>query len=367
MKLPNILVISNFSASVNSIRPEAEIFIKLSQQGFRVFVMTPADSFYAEKCRQNGIEIIDYRAKRKWDLHAIKLIRSVVKRESIHVVQAFNGKGISNAAMALIGLKCKLVAYRGYSGNIHWYDPTCYIHYLHPRVDVMICLAESIRQLFLKNGMPRKKPITIHKGHDPSWYADVQKADLQDLDIPNDALKCAFVANNRIRMKGVLDLMDALFKLPAQSNVHLLMIGRGLDQPEVLEKINDLKLQKQVHFIGFSENANAIVKACDLSISVSVYGEATQKAMIEAMFMAKAAIMSDIPGNRGMLIDGEGGFVVKAGDADSIANALEDFWLMSPEDRQQMGQSAQRHIHSFLNHQKTVKEYAELYTRISVH
>lgn len=364
MKMPNILVISNFSASVNSIRPEAEIFIKLIQQGFRVFVMTPADSFYAEKCRQNGIEIIDYRAKRKWDLRAIKLIRSVVKRENIDVVQAFNGKGISNAAMALIGLKCKLVAYRGYSGNIHWYDPTCYVHYLHPRVDVMICLAESIRTMFIKNGMPRKKPITIHKGHHPSWYADVKEADLQHLDIPKDALKCAFVANNRIRMKGVLDLVDALSKLPAQTNVHLLMIGRGLDQPEVLRKINVLRLEKHVHFFGFSENANAIVKACDLSISVSVYGEATQKAMIEAMYMGKPVIMTDISGNRGMVKDVEGGYIVSAGDSRSIANALQNFQKLSPEKRLIMGLNAQKHIETFLNHDKTVREYAELYSGI---
>ena len=98
-----------------------------------------------------------------------------------------------------------------------------------------------------------------------------------------------------------------------------------MDTTEIKGLIARSKKPETFIFTGFRSDVSNIVKAVDLSISVSLFGEATQKAMIEAMYVGNPVIISDIPGNRGMAIDGEGGYVIEPNNPKSIAEAIVKF------------------------------------------
>lgn len=358
-----MLVISNYSGAINPVRPEAEIFLGLKKQGVSITVMTPRESYYADRFIEAGIEVIDYHPTKKFDFRAIKLIRKLVRQRGINIVHAFNSRAIANAAWALLGMKTTLVGYRGYSGNIYWYDPSCYLAFLNPRVNYMICLAESVREMFLENGMPAHKAVTISKGHDPAWYNSIEAADLGEFHLPAGAMVCAFVANNRTKMKGLNYLIEATHFLPPTAPVYFLLIGQGLDNPEILRQIAASPYKDRIVFAGFRKNASELIKACDVAISASIYGEATQKAMIEAMYLGKPVVMTDISGNRGMAEDGISGFVVPPRDARAIARAVTALW-QDPELRLTMGAKARRRIAEVLNLEKTIADYKAFYERI---
>lgn len=325
--------------------------------------MTPRKGPFIGQFEEAGINIIDYRATKKIDWKAIMLIRKTVKENSIQIIQAFNSKAISNSSLAIQGLDCKLVAYRGYTGNIRWYDLGLYLTHLNPRIDYTICLAESVREIFLKNGFPKHKPVTINKGHDPDWYSSIKTGDLSEFNIPKGAMVCSFVANNRVKMKGIEYLVRSANYLPSNAQIYFLMIGRGIDSDPIPALLKQCKHSSKFIFAGYRENATELVKACDISISVSQFGEATQKAMIEAMFLGNPVIISDISGNRGMVIDGEGGFIVDPGNDQQIAEALMKFY----NKRDQiplMGQASKAHITQFLSAEKTIEEYFAFYKKI---
>ncbi|MEZ4721070.1 MAG: glycosyltransferase [Flavobacteriales bacterium] len=364
MTLPNILVISNYSGSTTAIRPEAEIFVGLLQIGFQITVMTETGSEYATKLESHGAQIIDYRPKSKVDFTAIKLIRQTVRRNTIDIVHGFNSKAMVNSILALMFSKVRIVGYRGYTGNIHWYDPSCYVAYLNPRIDYMICLAESVREMFLANGMPERKAVTINKGHDPSWYEGVEPASLEEFNIPEGALVCSFVANYRTKMKGLHHLVNAVNKLPSDYSLRILLIGSGMDTTEILGLINQGAYPERFIFAGYRKDAINIVKSCDVAISVSLFGEATQKAMLEALFMAKPVIISDIPGNKGMVINGSGGFVVEPGNEKDIEQALMQLY-QNRTSLITMGHNAKSHITEFLSADRTRDSYAAFYKSIA--
>lgn len=345
-------------------RPEAEIFLGLKKLGVDITIMTPDKGDFVTRFKKAGIEIIDYHPKGKFDRKAIQLIRSTVKRLKIDIVHAFNSKAISTAIWALQGSDTKLVTYRGYTGNIFWYDPSCYLTHLHPRVDYIVCLAESVREMFLKNGVPKHKPVTINKGHKAEWYDSIPAADLSEFNFPKDAMVCSFVANNRTKMKGVKYLIESANLLPNDANIYFLMIGEGIDSDDMKALIAQSKHKDKFIFSGFRNNASALVKSCDISISVSLFGEATQKAMIEAMYLGNPVIISDISGNRGMIADGEGGYIVPTKDSKAIAEALLKFYH-NQEQIPTMGLAAKKHISKFLSSDRTVKEYKDFYERIT--
>lgn len=362
---PNILVISNYNDPVNPIRPEAEIFIGLAKLGFDITVITPTQGEYPQKLHEAGCEIIDYLPRNKFDKTAIQLIKKTVARKNINILHAFNSKAIANSAWALWGnKKVKLVTYRGYTGNIKWYDPTNYLSFLNPRIDYMVCLADSVREMYLKSGVPKGKAITINKGHKREWYDHIQPANLSEFSFEEGSLVCSFVANFRTKMKGVNYLVDAVSQIPKEYKIYFLMIGEGLETDEVLKSIADNGLKDKFRFTGFRKDASSLVKACDISISASIFGEATQKALIEAMYLGNAVIMTDISGNRGMIEDGNSGLIIPPKDAKKLSEAICKLYE-DPELRKKVAKGSLERVTTHLSNERTVSEYKAFYERIS--
>lgn len=365
MAKPSILVISNYNDPVNPIRPEAEIFIGLAALGFSITVITPTQGVYPEKLRNAGCEIIDYLPQRKFDRKAIRLIKETVHRKNISIIHAFNSKAIANSAWAMWRNKAvKLVSYRGYTGNIHWYDPTNYLSFLNPRIDYMVCLAESVREMYLKSGVAKDRAVTINKGHKSEWYDHVEPANLNEFNFEKGAVVCSFVANFRTKMKGVNYLIEAAAQLPKAYNIYLLMIGEGLDTKEVLASIDAFNLKDRFRFTGFRKDASSLVKACDISISASIFGEATQKAMIEAMYLGNAVIMTDISGNRDMVEKMVSGIVVPPKNSAALSAAISTLYE-DAELRNKLALGALKRVTTHLSNERTVAEYKTFYEKIS--
>ncbi len=258
-------------------------------------------------------------------------------------------------------LPVKVVLYRGYTGNIHWYDPTAYFKYLHPRVDKIWCIAVSIekyikRQLFFN----KNKPVTIHKGHDLNWYKNIDAIDRRELkEIPAAAFWVISVANNR-RMKGTEYLLNAMRFIPTDLPIHLLLVGKNLDHQKNRAIVNNSPNKNKIHFLGYRTNVLKIVKASDVFVLSSIFGEATTKAVIEAMSLGIAPIITDIPGNKGLVANGKCGLVIPSKNAKAIADAI----LKLFNDRtlcKKYGQQAQSHIAEHFNIKTTILEIREMY------
>lgn len=359
-----ILVISNYSGPENPIRAEAEIYLGLVKLGFQIWVMTPTGGTYPKRLAEAGCQLIDFRPSSKFDRNAVQRIRNIVRSERIEIVHAFYSKAIACAAWALWrNQNVKLISYRGYTGNIRWYDPTNYLSFLNPRLDYMVCLAESVRTQYLKSGVPASKAITIHKGHDDSWYASVLSADLSEFKFPKDSIICAFVANGRIKMKGVKYLVEAVAQIKDRWPIYVLMIGTELFTPEIEHLLRQTGSAQRFVFTGFRKDSLSLVKACHISISTSLFGEATQKAVIEAMYLGNPVIITDIEGNKGMVEDGISGIIVPPADSQALAQAIEKM-AQSPSLRQKLSEKGKQHIKSFLSVEKTITEYAQFYREI---
>ncbi len=358
-----ILVISDYRAVASS-RSEAEIFIRLAARGHRVDVLSyPEATYYNQRFAEHGIRIVGDHPRKKLSLAFIRRLRDLARTEGYDIVHAFNSLGLTNAVWALRGLPARLVAYRGYEGNIHWYDPTMYLKYLHPRVDAIICLTDEIRAVFARN-MPwaREKAVVIPKGHDPAWYADIRPVDRQALSIPPNDVWIVMVANLR-PFKGLDILLDALRLLPSGEGCQMLFIGSGYDEPAVAEKLQTHPWAGRMHVLGYRKDAQSIVAACDLQVLASTRGEGLNKSLIEGMSLGVPAVMSDIAGNKPLAVDGEGAWIVPAGDAQAMARGLADA-LANAEERRRRGAAAKRHIATRLHTSTTVDGFETLYENL---
>jgi glycosyltransferase involved in cell wall biosynthesis len=356
-----LLCISSHNDTLNSVRPEAELFIGLAKRGIDVTVMTEGDSVYVPRMREAGIRVIDHRCRRKVSLRSMQSIRKFVKQHGIDVVYAFNNKAITNANLATIGLAAKVVTYRGQTGNIHRLDPSCYLTHLNPRVALVICVANAVRDDLRKQHPHPERVVTVYKGHDLDWYRDAP-ASLGELGIGRDAFVVACVANNRPR-KGVPVLVEATYSLPADANIHLLLIGAGMEDERLQKAIAASPMKSRIHCLGHRSNAPAIVAACQATVLPSLKREGLPKTVIESMAYGVAPIVSDTGGSAELIVSGVSGIVVSPGDSRAIADAIR-YLHDNPTERALMGKRARDRIHSHFNVRQSVEQTADHLQRL---
>lgn len=357
---PKILVISDYR-DFHSVRPEAEIFIGLARRGYEVHIMTYGESAYVPLFREAGIRVVDFHPRRKRSRAEIAVIREALVRERYGAMHLFNSRAIQSGLAAARGLPIRVILYRGYTGHVHWYDPTAWFKYLHPRVDRIVCNSAGVKAMFDRQWFfDRSKAVVINKGHRLEWYRDIVPAAVREAnDIPAGALLLVSVANNR-PMKGVPWLLRAMTLLPAEADIHLLLIGRHMDTPGNLRLLREMPRPERVHFLGFRSDVLAVVAACDAFVLASVKGESITKSVLEAMSLGVAPVITDIPGNSELVEDGVNGIVVPARDAIALRDAI----LTLYRDRElcrRYGERSKERIATRLHAEQTIDGYEAMY------
>lgn len=119
---------------------------------------------------------------------------------------------------------------------------------------------------------------------------------------------------------AVAELIDRLPHVRGEVELHLL--GGGSLEPALRAQVERLGLARQVHFHGrVGEDRMAeLVNTAQVSVSIPA-SDATSVSLLESMAAGLPVIVSDLPANR-QWVDGQGGFIVPAGDARAVADAL---------------------------------------------
>ncbi|HXQ19027.1 MAG TPA: glycosyltransferase [Acidimicrobiales bacterium] len=101
-------------------------------------------------------------------------------------------------------------------------------------------------------------------------------------------------------------------------------------------------LRARVRFLGPVDDDAllSLYAACDIVVVPSRF-ESFGLMLLEAMMFAKPVVASDVGGMREIVVDGETGRLVPAGDPDALAGALDDL-LGQPELRRRLGAAGRR-------------------------
>lgn len=355
------LWITSHKDTLNSIRPEAEILLGLARAGVECEIMTQGDSVYRPVMEAAGIRVIDFVPRHKFDRGAVDVIRDALIAGRHDILHLFNNKAIASGVMAARKLSVKVISYRGQTGNIHRYDPFCWMTHLNPRIDRVVAVADAVRDDLRELRADPEHVVTIYKGHDLSWYTDTP-ADLSEFGIPDGAFVVGAVANYRPR-KGIEVLIEATHHLPQHAPIHVLLIGADMDKPKLKSLIDASPMRRRIHVAGFRADACALIAACQASVLAATKREGLPKTVIEAMVYGVPTVVSDTGGSAELVVDGETGFIVPPGDAVALARALQ-YLFEHPTEAAAMGRQARERIDRHFNIRDTIAETLRLYQNI---
>lgn len=364
----NLLVISDYRDSLNAVRPEGRWFVELSKNhDYRITLMTRRErANYLPELEAAGVRIIDWHPESKFGSQDRDRIRRELDQGNYDILHLFNNKAIASGVRAAKGWPGKVVTYRGYVGNIHWWDPGAYFQHLSSRVDMITCVSQAVkedfdRQLFFD----ASKTVVVGKGHDPAWYAGIEACDLhRELGIPTDRLVIMVLANART-MKGMDYLGTAIRRLPPELPLHFLFVGRGLKTQDLLADLADSYYHEEEDytFTGYRKDAMRLLAAADVSLLPSVKGEGLSKVLLESMFLGRPTIMTDIGGNRGLGVHEETALIIPARDESALGEAIvrivEDEAL-----RRRLGPAGRAYVTEHYHAERSAAELDQAYSAV---
>lgn len=165
--------------------------------------------------------------------------------------------------------------------------------------------------------------------------------------------------------KGVPLLLEAFARL-RHPRARLLIVGEGDLRGSYQQRAAQMGLGEQVVFCGrVSDDAlPAHYAIADLLVLPSTtLGEAFGVVVLEAMASGKPVITSNLPGVRSVVTNGQDGLLVRPGDPDDLAEAIQTL-LEDPGRRRAMGEQGRAKVEQRYTWQTIGGQLEEIYQRV---
>jgi len=342
---------------------ETGSFIEMHRQGIDISVITWPGTVNHDALVAAGVPVIPYVLKWKLSRPCIRFIRGELQRGGYDILHMLDKRATMNGLMASIGMDVRLIAYRGIMGNIAYWSPQSWLYLLNPRLDRIICVCEAVRQDLLSLGVPglrlrRNVPVTIHKGHRPDLY-DGDAEDLRQFGIPEGAFVVACTLR-AVPRKGVPVFIEAIDRLPPGLDIHVLMAGTGMDNPNHRELVAGNSYADNIHLYGFLQRMPWILKNVDVSVLPSLKREGLPRAMLEAMISGVIPVVTNVGGSPELVEDGKSGYVVEPGDPLAIRDRILTLYN-DRETLQRMSAAARNRVLEDFTIEKTARETIAVY------
>ena len=340
---------------------EAEMIQGLRERDIDIHAAFESTSPHLETLRSAGIPTQPLDLKNNIDFRSAYRIRKWIKQEGFDIVHGLANRPVANFIWASYGLPNKVIAYRGTAGHVSRWDPTCYIKWLNPRIDRIICLSKAVEASLEKSGVASKRLITIYKGHDPGWYADLSPAAARDevnqqFSLPDNTILVGMAANMR-PVKGADLLLNLLMDLP--ENVHGLLIGEVRD-PSINDLASNPRIANRLHFTGFRRDATHLIGALDINVAPSRAREGLGKSVIEAMIQGIPSVVSNVGGLPELLGPDGMQYIFPTGDLKRFRECMAPL-INNSEERKIAGDFAKQRIYSEFTLERTINETKNLY------
>lgn len=231
-----------------------------------------------------------------------------------------------------------------------------------PFADRFVAVSGNLRDWLVDTvGLSAEKVAQIYNGVDATHFVPAPRSPRIETDL---------VVGTIGRMETVKDpgnLAEAFIGLltgrPAlNGKVRLVMVGDGSLLPEVQSRLQAAGLSESVEFCGKVEDVREQLQRFDLFVLPS-RNEGISNTILEAMACGLPVVATDVGGNPELVVDGETGVLVPAGDPVALAGAI-GLYVDRPDLRSKHGMAGRRRAEQCFSLEAMVNAYRDLYREL---
>ena len=229
-----------------------------------------------------------------------------------------------------------------------------------PRTRQLLGNSQSVADFYRGLGVPEDRLTVIPNGiRIPAERAQRRDEVLSQFDIPVGSRVVCY-AGRLARQKRVRDLVWAMQLLrQLTENVHFLILGDGPERERCIEHARHYACDHLIRFAGHREDASEMLAHADVFWLASDF-EGMSNSLMEAMAAGVPAVVSDIPPNRELVVDGTTGFVVGVGDSVGFSQ-FTDRILADAELAARLSRASVQRMRDHFSVESMVNAHADLY------
>lgn len=212
--------------------------------------------------------------------------------------------------------------------------------------------------------VPLEKIDLIPYGFEPEKYEVIEEESIRKVR-EEFALDGRFVIGTFARLneeKGHRFLVEALRKVREQvPNILWLIVGEGIERAAIEREIANAGLEGNITLAGWRRDAMNIMAAVDAVVQPTLQ-EAFSQAMVEALWMQKPLVITDVSGAPDLIRHGENGMLVPQRDSGALANAITQL-AQDASLRSRLGKAGRTHVQEHLGIERIIGRYENAYLR----
>lgn len=161
-------------------------------------------------------------------------------------------------------------------------------------------------------------------------------------------------------VKNYPAMLSAMSKLPDRAR--LFIAGSGPLESDLRALAERLGLAGRMRLLGFVPDAAPWMQAADGFVLSSLW-EGLPMALLEAAACALPAVACDAPGVREAVVEGQTGWLVRAGDPAALTAGMSRLMNVSPLERRAIGANARRRVVQQFAIETILDRWEQLYTQ----
>ncbi len=309
----------------------------LKQRGHEVFLAAPAEAPLSGRARVAGIACRNFCQRSEFSPLALLNLYRLLRRHRVDIVyfntpRAILAGGLSGRLTRTPARVCSRRVNFPLNNGLSRFK----YNWLLERI---VTVSESIRQTLIEDGVKPGLVRVVYEGVDLDWIDRLQSPGLP---VPRRGLVVGMVAHLSAE-KGHRTLLEAASRIadrfPATQYV---LVGDGVLRQELLDYTDQLGLGGQVHFTGFRNDSEALMKEFDVFCLPSL-SEGLSSAILSAMANHLPVIATQVGGIPELVRDGETGILTPPGESAPLSEALARL-LDSESMRTSFGRAGRRRI-----------------------
>lgn len=137
--------------------------------------------------------------------------------------------------------------------------------------------------------------------------------------------------------KNYITMLETIKRLVEKDNtIKFVSCGTGVWREKIANYAKELGIEKNVVFLGYRKDIAKIMQVSDIFFHAS-FREGLTLSVMEAMSLGLPCVVSNVRGNRDLIVDGKGGYISEPTDSQKFAVKIE-YLLNNKEDYKLMGE-----------------------------
>jgi glycosyltransferase involved in cell wall biosynthesis len=221
-------------------------------------------------------------------------------------------------------------------------------------------------------GVPMSRLRVIHRGADLDHFNPVNvsadrlitQATRWRLD---DGFPLVLLPGRLTRWKGQGVLIEALAKL-GRRDLRCIILGSDQGRSGYRRELEALVVARGlggiVRLIGHADDLPAAYMLSDVVVSASTEPEAFGRVLVEAQALGRPVIGTDHGGSRETVLQGETGWLTPPGDADALAEAIDQAVSLTADQRLRVAESGIAHVRARFDKDAMCAKTLEVYHEV---